>query len=102
MSLAAELEAELVRKCDYVREITGYNPTAFKSMIHEHGGVGAVQRILSANQINEGLVRLYNENKLKFSIEATVLEPKWQELFTKAEIQTARIRLSDLGYVVEG
>jgi hypothetical protein len=75
-----------------------YYATYFKRMIDEYGGVGAAKRLLAKNEIQEGLMKLWEFYLLDKSMEALVIQERFQSLFTEDEIQEAHRRLDELGY----
>ena len=77
----------------------GYNPAYFLQMVAEHGGVGAVRRLLQTPNFQEGLTSLWEIGRLDMSCEATVLSPKYSSLFTAEEKREARKRLKEMNYV---
>ena len=76
----------------------GYRPTRFLQMVHEHGGVAAAKRLLSRPVAQSGLATLWELGRLDISMEALVVQERWQPLFSDAERQAARDRLSAYGY----
>jgi len=70
----------------------------FRHMIDEHGGVEAAKRLLAAQEIQDGLKKLWELKALSKSMEALVIQERFQPLFTAAEIAEARRRLEMLGY----
>ena len=76
----------------------GYRPTYFLRMVGEHGGVAAAKRLLSAPEAQAGLTRLWELGRLDISMEALVVQERWRPLFSDAERQAARDRLSAYGY----
>lgn len=95
--LAAELDAEL-RQTDELAKKHGYNATLFRQMLRQHGGLGTAQRLLSTEAPQYGLLRLKELGLLKNSLENTVLNPKYDELFLTKEKRTARERLDDFHF----
>jgi len=77
----------------------GYYSTYFLRMLHEHGGVGAAKRLLAKQEIQTGLMRLYELDLLGVSMEAHVIRERFRPLFMEAEVEEARRRLEELGYV---
>lgn len=75
-----------------------YFATYFKRMINEHGGVQAAKRLLAKQEIQEGLMKLWELQLLNQSMEALVIQKRFQSLFTPAEIAEAHRRLQALGY----
>ena len=76
----------------------GYNPTYFLQMVAEHGGVGAVRRLLQTPDTQVGLTSLWEIGRLDMSCEAAVLSPKYSSLFTAEEKREARKRLREMDY----
>ena len=76
----------------------GYRPTHFLQMVHEHGGVATARRLLSGPVAQSGLTTLWELGRLDISMEALVVQERWQPLFSDAERQAARDRLSAYGY----
>jgi hypothetical protein len=77
----------------------GYIATYFKRMLDEHGGLNAAKRLLAGNTIQSGLMKLWELRLLEHSMEALVVQERFRSLFTEAEIQEARRRLGELGFV---
>ncbi len=56
------------------------------------------QRLLAKQEIQAGLMKLWELNLLDHSVEALVIQEHFRPLFTEDEIQEARRRLEELGY----
>ena len=80
----------------------GYHATRFIQMVNAEGGLHTAQKLLSAKGYSEGLTRLWEEKRLDISMEATVLQEPWCELFTEEELAKARKKLDELGYTNHG
>lgn len=76
----------------------GYYPTYFLQMLAQYGGVETAKRLLAKQEIQAGLIRLYELGLLTTSAEAHVLEERFATLFTQAERDEAYRRLKELGY----
>ena len=76
----------------------GYRPTRFLRMVQELGGVTAAKRLLSGPVAQSGLTTLWELARLDISMEALVVQERWRPLFSDAERQAARDRLSACGY----
>ena len=61
-------------------------------------GVETAKRLLQKSDAQQGLFTLYDLGLLRESVEASVINEKFQSLFTKDEIEEARRRLEELGY----
>ena len=97
MSLEAEFHRAMLNIYDAAAKL-GYRPTRFVQMVHEHGGVAAAKRLLSGPVAQSGLTTLWELERLDISMEALVVQERWQPLFSDAERQAARDRLSAYGY----
>ena len=76
----------------------GYRPARFRQMVHEHGGVAVAKRLLSGPVAQSGLTTLWELGRLDISMEALVVQERWRPLFTDAERQAARERLTAYRY----
>lgn len=76
----------------------GYHPSYFLRMVHELGGLGAAKQLLSTDNPQSGLARLWELELLDNSMEALVIQEQWRELFSEEELQEARRRLREYGY----
>ncbi len=77
----------------------GYNAARFLQLIYEIGGLQAARILISKNDGTYGFEVLWEHNRLDLSVEAHVLKPEYQELFTEDERGTCRKRLKDFGYI---
>jgi hypothetical protein len=75
-----------------------YFASYFKRMIDLNGGLETAKRLLAKPGIQEGLMKLWELGLLDHSMEALVIQERFQPLFTEAEITEARRRLDELGY----
>lgn len=72
-----------------------YNATYFLRMLDDHGGVETAHRLLEPHSaVSDGFTTLVLEKRLDLSVEATVLKPEFQPLFTQDELDEARRRLA--------
>ena len=100
-SLSKEFERAMRDACaESARR--GYYPERFIQMLNDLGSVGAVKRLLSSDEIQYGLARLWEMEALHLSAEAHVLQAKWAHLFTEAERAEARRRLDMYEYRPRG
>lgn len=76
----------------------GYYPTYFLRMLHEHGGVDTAKRLLATRDIQTGLMKLYELNLLRESMEFYVIQERFKSLFTDDEIAEAKRRLEELRF----
>jgi hypothetical protein len=77
---------------DAKREI-GYNATRFLVMVKELGGLEAAHRLLAGERVHDGFAELLLAGRPDLTVEALVLKPEFQPLFSEAELRVARERL---------
>ncbi len=97
-ALEKEFEAAMLDIYEQAKRYK-YYPTYFIRMVHEYGGVGAAKRLLAAPTAQEGLTKLWELKRLDLSMENLVRQDRFHSLFTKEEINIARQRLEDLGFL---
>lgn len=71
----------------------GFRPVLFRRYVILNGGVAAAKELVF-NPGTTGLERLLDLGKPDLSMEATMLRPKFQALFSTAELKEARERLA--------
>ena len=101
MSLEDEFTQFLLKLADRTKEETGYNPTQFRHMVGENGGLETAKYLISTSDPSEGYTNLWEKKRLDLTMEAQILEAeggKWQQLFTEEELEKCRKRLRDYGY----
>jgi hypothetical protein len=79
-----------IRRC---QEEISYNPTYWRRMVAEHGGVVAAKLLLQGPPCSDGFIRLWKERRLDLSAEFWLLLPKYHPIFSEAERTEARRRL---------
>ena len=81
----------------------GYTPTKFFCMLNELGGLQTARQLINAPQPSDGYTRLWELKRLDLSVEAVVHDnEEWHSLFTQAELDRCRRRLTDYGYFKTG
>jgi hypothetical protein len=86
---------EAVRECQSI----GYRPTYFRQMLADLGAIGAAQILINTAKPSDRFTRLWELQRLDLTVEAIVLRPGFEELFTRAERDIAIRRLHDYGCV---
>ena len=76
----------------------GYNATRFLSMVVEHGGLETARYLLHAATVSEGYTALWERKRLDLTVEAMILQPEWQALFSDTERRIAVNCLREYGY----
>jgi len=76
----------------------GYTSTRIRQMLADHGGLGTARRLLASDDIQYGFTELWERNRLDLTVEAHVLKPEFEGLFSDVERRRAKGRLEALGY----
>jgi 5-methylcytosine-specific restriction enzyme A len=97
MNLEDQLTVELRGTYEAARK-RGYVATYFLQMLEEHGGQETAKRLLAKSEPQTGLFELWNLGLLNESMEAVILQEKYNSLFTETELAEAHRRLEELGY----
>lgn len=78
----------------------GYSANYFIQMVASDGGLATAKRLINSPTPSQGFAELWDRGRLDLTVEAVVLQPQFQHLFTPRELRTARRRLADHGYEV--
>lgn len=70
-----------------------YYARRFLQMVRNRGGLQAAKKLLRNPGLSPGLIRLKECKRLDLSMEALILQPEWQELFSDEERAIAKKRL---------
>jgi hypothetical protein len=69
--------------------------------LDEFGAVAMTHRHLKSKFVSASFTRLWEMGRLELSIEAIVLRPEFQSLYSADELKVARERLSNKGFSVD-
>ncbi|MFF0243202.1 DUF262 domain-containing protein [Rhodococcus pyridinivorans] len=98
-----ELETEFGSRVralyDRARREAGYNATQFISMVANIGPLATAKKLLASRTISDGFSELWERGRIDLTVEALIIEPAFEALFTDAELDIARHRLTQFGYV---
>lgn len=97
----SEFHQEALAGARLLKKEIGYNPTRFLQLVADYGGPEATRRLLSSRDASDGFTTLWAHHKLDRSVEAMVLLPWYEELFSDDERAIARRRLSDHGFACD-
>lgn len=98
-SVAEEFERAMRSIYDRARREANYSATYFLSLLAEHGVLATAGKLLRAPAVSDGFAALWERGRLDLTVEALVVQPRFAELFSEAEIEIARRRLEQFGYV---
>jgi len=75
-----------------------YTATRFLQMLHEHRGLETARILLHSATVSEGYTALWERGRLDLTVEALILQPEWNDIFTAEERDIARKRLQEYEY----
>jgi hypothetical protein len=76
----------------------GYNASYFIQMLANDGAVTTARHLVMSSRPSEGFTTLWERGRLDLTVEAHVIDPRFAELFSDDEVETARRRLIDYGF----
>lgn len=85
--------------CTAKRELN-YNATRFLQLVASEGGLKAAKKLIAKNEGTYGFEILWENNRLDLSVEALVLKPQYEELFSDEERKQCRDRLENFGFKI--
>ena len=94
-TLENRFESDLINKMNIAKKQCKYNPTRFLQTLHEMGGVATAR---ATGKQTDGFTRLFLEGRLDLTMEASVVEEQYRQLFTDDEIAYCRDSLQNAGY----
>ncbi len=99
MSLEDKLTDALIATYQRAGEEVGYWGIRFLQVVRRNGGLVTAKRMLKPRTIGQraGLDALLEANRPDLTLEAIVLQVKFQSLFTSDELKVAAERLGDYG-----
>ena len=89
---------EMLQIYHQAKKHCNYNATRFYQMVNEKGGLATAKTLLASQEPQSGLTTLWECGRLDLSLEALVIDPRFEELFSKEEREGARERLVACGY----
>jgi hypothetical protein len=92
---------ERAMKDVYIRakKEANYTATYFLTMLSTYGGLETAHRLLASSEVSTGFTALFERGRLDLTVEALVVRSEFAGLFTDDEIDIARQRLHQLGYL---
>lgn len=97
--IRTEFEQAMRAVYDRARAEANYPANYFLSMLAEHGGLGTAQRLLRSPAVSDGFATLWERGRLDLTVEALVIQPQFAGLFTETELEAAKRRLEQFGYL---
>lgn len=88
----------LFAKAKEAERTIDYRPTYFLNMLGAEGGYQTARKLLIANKISDGFIKLSMHNRLDLSVEALVVESEWRQYFDPILLSLAEKRLKQAKY----
>ena len=101
MTLEKRFEQEMINIYTTAKKECGYNASRFLQLVGTKGGLAAAKQLIGKPGGTEGFATLWQHNRLDLSVEAHVLKPEYEELFSDEERKLCRDRLKGFGYLVD-
>lgn len=79
----------------------GYNASRFIQLVSDKGGLNAAKQLISKEGGTYGFEVLWEKKRLDLSIEAFVLKPEYNELFSDEEKMTCKERLEKFDFDIK-
>jgi len=79
----------------------GYTATRFFQMVNEIGGLATAKQLIRKPGGTEGFATLWEHGRLDLSVEAAVINPEYQSLFSAEEIKLCKDRLLQFNYPID-
>lgn len=97
-TLEKQFEEALIKKCEEGQKIDGYKATRFLQTLAKFGGVKTAKEIMRKNRLSDGFEKLQEAGRMDLTMEATIVEAKYGELFTDDEVNSCYEVLCEYGY----
>jgi hypothetical protein len=95
------IEAKKIRFSEAVADLykrtlveCNHRQTFLKELCDSMGGYRAAKKVLGNKKYIVGIASLKPYNRLDLSVEAYVVDPQWNGIFTKRQLEVANARLS--------
>lgn len=97
-TLEKKFTEELIKKCEEAQAKCNYRGIRFLQTIEKFGGVKTAKEILRKGNVSDGFEQLQEAGLLHLTMEATIIESKYGELFTDEEVNSCYSVLCEHGY----
>ncbi len=91
--LEKQFNEDMMRIYTTAKKELGYNATRFLQMLSQYGGLATAHKLIAAEGGTEGFTRLWEYRRLDLTVEAHVLKPEYETLFSEDERKMCRDRL---------
>ncbi|MEG1004013.1 hypothetical protein [Clostridium sp.] len=97
-ALEKKLQQEVIKNCEIAEKECDCKMTRFLETIERFGIVRTAQEIFRKGRTSDCFNKLVEEGHIKLTMEATIVKPKYAELFTDEEVNDCYELLCEKGY----
>lgn len=94
VNLERRFDAAMVEIYERAGSEVAYWATRYLQLLRRRGGLGTARYLLAARVTSDGYARLRDAGRLDLTVEALVLRPEFEPLFSAEELERARERLA--------
>lgn len=98
--LTSHFGSHMIDGYNRARQEAGYNATYFRTMLAEIGPVATAKKLLASPTVSDGFASLWERGRLDLTVEALVLDTRFETLFDEEELVAARRRLKQFDYEI--
>lgn len=96
--LEKKFDQELIQKSEKAQKQCDYNPARFIQTVTKFGGVKTAKEIMRKGKVSEGFDKLQQAGLIALTMEATLIDKKYADLFTDDEVNSCYELLCEYGY----
>jgi len=96
----AKLNDALLNAVQIMKSEYRYNPSIFIQMLTSDGAIETCRKLILSKRASDGFAKLWEFHRLDLSVEAIVLRPEFNGIFSSEEKKIARRRLKEYDYTV--
>lgn len=97
-TLEKQFQEELIKRCEMAQKQCSYRGIRFLQTIEKFGAVKTAKEILRKGRLSDEFEILQQAGLLNLTMEATITEHKYAELFTDDEVNSCYEVLCEHGY----
>lgn len=96
--LEMQFNKELIARCQVAQNECQHDAVRFIQAIQRWGGVAAAKELIRKRKLSDGFLALEAKGRLDLTMEATVIDKKFTQLFTDDEVNYCFEILCESGY----
>ena len=96
--LEQKFETDLLQRCQEAKAEGLCNPDRLCQRIQKYGGIRTAQELIRTGRVSDTFDSLRRNDRLDLSLEALVVDDRYAELFTDAEVNACFMLLCEYGF----